>query len=381
MKRQAAINDSETFVTVKGLPPYSLVNIQVRVLTKYYAGPPSVPVQVRTLQGLSGPPKSLGVSVVGSTHFMLEWKEPDEPNGIITGYQFSYQSITNLNLGRLQYRDILEGPNATSARLTGLNPNTTYRVYLAAETIMGTGDTIFFDAMTAEAGQPDPASFVIHDINGTWANVTWQPARTGTPGSVFYLQYRPRGHYEWLRSPDEYMLNYMPLVTLNPGTTYQVRVVSKNGDGFEAVSAWQEFHTPGVAPGTYRLGTSFWFWGIWLSLFLILCIIIVIMLVKKQTDEDWEEKERLIQDQVRQLQAEEAARQMGVFNQYNTDPNYMDEDFKNPDDFSGTDGYELVPHGGSAAAGPRYPMSSGGYDVKYGGLDASVGSGKSDSFI
>jgi hypothetical protein len=54
------------------------------------------------------------------------------------------------------------------------------------------------------------------------------------------------GHYEWLRSPDEYMLSYMPLVMLDPGTTYQVRVVAKNGDGYEAAAAWLEFHTPGV---------------------------------------------------------------------------------------------------------------------------------------
>ncbi len=54
------------------------------------------------------------------------------------------------------------------------------------------------------------------------------------------------GHYEWLRSPDEYMLFYMPLVYLDPGTTYQVRVVAKNGDGYEAAAVWLEFHTPGV---------------------------------------------------------------------------------------------------------------------------------------
>jgi len=54
------------------------------------------------------------------------------------------------------------------------------------------------------------------------------------------------GHYEWLRSPDEYLHNYMVLVDLNPGTTYQVRVVAKNGDGYEAGAVWLEFHTPGV---------------------------------------------------------------------------------------------------------------------------------------
>jgi hypothetical protein len=51
LKRQASINGTRTYVTVKDLPPYSVVNIQVRVLTKYYAGPPSVPVEVNTPEG------------------------------------------------------------------------------------------------------------------------------------------------------------------------------------------------------------------------------------------------------------------------------------------------------------------------------------------
>ena len=54
------------------------------------------------------------------------------------------------------------------------------------------------------------------------------------------------GHYEWLRSPDEYLDNEMMLVDLDPGTTYQVRVVAKNGHGYEAAASWLAFHTPGV---------------------------------------------------------------------------------------------------------------------------------------
>jgi len=54
------------------------------------------------------------------------------------------------------------------------------------------------------------------------------------------------GHYEWLRSPDEYLSNTMTLVDLDPGTTYQLRVVAKNGHGYEAPAAWLAFHTPGV---------------------------------------------------------------------------------------------------------------------------------------
>lgn len=41
----------------------------------------------------------------------------------------------------------------------------------------------------------------------------------------------------------------MALIGLDAGTTYQVRVVAKNGDGFEAAAAWLELHTEGVGKG------------------------------------------------------------------------------------------------------------------------------------
>ena len=41
----------------------------------------------------------------------------------------------------------------------------------------------------------------------------------------------------------------MEIYDLDSGTTYQVRVVSKNGEGYESPSEWQEVKTAGV--GTY----------------------------------------------------------------------------------------------------------------------------------
>ena len=88
------------------------------------------------------------------------------------------------------------------------------------------------------------------DINSTFVNVTWEPSRSENPGSVFYVQYRARGGYHWLRSSDEYMDQYMEISNLDPGTVYQVRVVAVNGDDMETPSAWQEFRTAGVGKKT-----------------------------------------------------------------------------------------------------------------------------------
>lgn len=45
---------------------------------------------------------------------------------------------------------------------------------------------------------------------------------------------------------DEYMDYSMYVYDLDPGTTYQIRVVAKNGDDKESPTEWQEFHTYGV---------------------------------------------------------------------------------------------------------------------------------------
>jgi len=47
--------------------------------------------------------------------------------------------------------------------------------------------------MTFVDAAADPPSFAIVGMNGTWAKVAWEPSRSGVPGSVFYVQYRPRG--------------------------------------------------------------------------------------------------------------------------------------------------------------------------------------------
>ena len=60
--------------------------------------------------------------------------------------------------------------------------------------------------------------------------------------SLFYFA----GLYHWKNSPNE-VLNYeQNIVELDSGTTYQLRVVAKNGDGLEAPAQWQEFRTGGV---------------------------------------------------------------------------------------------------------------------------------------
>ncbi len=50
---------------------------------------------------------------------------------------------------------------------------------------------------------PSPPTFDITDVGENHVNVTWEPSVTGNPGSVFYVQYRPRGEYGKGRGPGQ----------------------------------------------------------------------------------------------------------------------------------------------------------------------------------
>ena len=73
-----------------------VICFQVRVLNKYYAGPPSSPLIFTTPEGEPGPPAAFDVLARGPTHFDLVWEFPQEPNGNLMGYNISYQSITGM---------------------------------------------------------------------------------------------------------------------------------------------------------------------------------------------------------------------------------------------------------------------------------------------
>ena len=63
----------------------------------------------------------------------------------------SFVAVTGLNLGRIQYREPIDDPDVTRARLTGLQPETDYRVFLYAKTARGKGERIFLDSATTSA--------------------------------------------------------------------------------------------------------------------------------------------------------------------------------------------------------------------------------------
>ena len=78
---------------------------------------------------------------MGSSALLLEWKPPQEINGILTGYRIYSQQVTEgSELGPIQERQPRIMKDTTGrAKLAGLKPHSKYRVTIKATTNAGEG--------------------------------------------------------------------------------------------------------------------------------------------------------------------------------------------------------------------------------------------------
>jgi len=71
---------------------------------------------------------------------LLSWQPPDEPNGVLTGYEISYESMTQEGVGERAKLPSITNPKQTTAKLASLKPSTNYRIYIQATTNAGVGE-------------------------------------------------------------------------------------------------------------------------------------------------------------------------------------------------------------------------------------------------
>lgn len=72
--------------------------------------------------------------------------------------------------------------------------------------------------------------------DGTEGNnikVTWLPNTQGRPGSQFFVQYRRYGESEFSETAQEYYKDSIVLRGLDPGTVYEIRTVSVDGEYYK----------------------------------------------------------------------------------------------------------------------------------------------------
>nr|XP_055044421.1 neurofascin isoform X1 [Misgurnus anguillicaudatus] len=124
--------------TLTGLVPYSNYKMYIVVANNRFEGPPSHTIEFQTPEGVPSIPRSFRIMHRHYDTIYLDWEEPAEPNGVLTGYVLKYQTL-NVTLGdRIKVEDI--PPNITYFSLRRFDRYTRYKFSLAAQTQVGVGE-------------------------------------------------------------------------------------------------------------------------------------------------------------------------------------------------------------------------------------------------
>ncbi|XP_041379387.1 neuroglian-like [Gigantopelta aegis] len=262
--------------SVRDMLPSTDMVARVSVFNNFYVSRPTEMVEFKTIEGVPGPVEFFRARNLGDNHFNLEWGTPMDENGFIIGYDIGYQTVHGLDLGKMQDREPqINNRYQTSEMLSGLLPNTKYRVYIWARTARGRGEGYFIELTTTKEGRPGAPRYTIAEVGETFINVTWWVNPYASSGTVIFVEYRKEGAPEWQRTTDEVVNRWKKITDLESGTYYDIRVVATNGNQ-RTESHIEEVSTDGVAAASALVGNIWWFIGMLLAVIAIIVIAILV---------------------------------------------------------------------------------------------------------
>uniref|UniRef100_A0A4W6CHK3 protein-tyrosine-phosphatase n=1 Tax=Lates calcarifer TaxID=8187 RepID=A0A4W6CHK3_LATCA len=146
-----SVERNTSHFTLRDLPPFRSVHVRL-ALANPEGKKESREVTFQTEEDIPGgiAPESLTFTPLDDMIF-LKWEEPIEPNGLITQYEISYQSIESSDPGINvpgPRRTVSKLRNETYHMFSGLHPGTTYLVSVRARTTKGFGQTALTEITT-----------------------------------------------------------------------------------------------------------------------------------------------------------------------------------------------------------------------------------------
>ena len=138
--REIIMRSDSTQSLVQSFKPWARNFARVLAFNGAYNGPPSNTITFDTPQGQPGPIDLLDCYPMGSSALLLQWKPPQEVNGVLSGYRIYYSKVTGTHIGPELEREPRIFNNVTDkAKLAGLEPHSKYRVTVKATTGAGEG--------------------------------------------------------------------------------------------------------------------------------------------------------------------------------------------------------------------------------------------------
>uniref|UniRef100_A0A8C6FRP3 Sidekick cell adhesion molecule 1 n=1 Tax=Moschus moschiferus TaxID=68415 RepID=A0A8C6FRP3_MOSMO len=241
-----------------GLGKFVLYELQVLAFTRIGNGVPSAPpILERTKDDAPGPPVRLVFPEVRLTSVRIVWQPPEEPNGIILGYQIAYRLASS---SPNTFTTVEVGATVRQFTATELAPESAYVFRLSAKTRQGWGEPLEATVITTEKRErpapPRELQVPQADVTARSLCLRWVPGSDGaSPIRYFTLQLRelPGGQWQTYSSSVSHEATACVVERLRPFTSYKLRLKATNDIGdsdfsteTEAVTTLQD--VPGEAP-------------------------------------------------------------------------------------------------------------------------------------
>ncbi|XP_063996415.1 receptor-type tyrosine-protein phosphatase delta isoform X36 [Pogoniulus pusillus] len=223
-----------TRYSVAGLSPYSEYEFRVVAVNNIGRGPPSEPVSTRTSeQAPSSAPRSVQARMLSSTTILVQWEEPEEPNGQIQGYRVYYTMDPTQHVNSWMKHNVADSHITTIGNLI---PQKTYSVKVLAFTSVGDGPLSSDIQVITQTGVPgQPLNFKAEPESETSILLSWTPPRSDTISS-YELVYKDGEHGEEQRVSTEPTTSYR-LQGLRPNSLYLFRLAARSPQGLGASTA------------------------------------------------------------------------------------------------------------------------------------------------
>uniref|UniRef100_A0A8C2XKE0 Receptor-type tyrosine-protein phosphatase F n=1 Tax=Cyclopterus lumpus TaxID=8103 RepID=A0A8C2XKE0_CYCLU len=248
-----------TSYVLEDLQKWTEYLVWVRAHTDVGPGPESSAACSRTKEDVPGaPPRKVEADALNSTALRVTWKPPlsMKQHGQIRGYQLVYSRLEN---GEPHGQPVIMDvslPDAQEAIVTGLLPETTYSVTVAAYTTKGDGARSKAKVVTTTGAVPGKPTMMISTTIGNTALIQWQPPKEMVGEHVGYqLQYKRAEEEAFTIKDFRKADDHFTVTGLHKGATYIFKLCGKNraGNGEEYV---KEISTPEDVPSSYPQNLS-----------------------------------------------------------------------------------------------------------------------------
>ncbi|KAL4121128.1 hypothetical protein QTP88_013693 [Uroleucon formosanum] len=285
------VSSDTTTAEIKKFLPNARHFVRILAHNSRFNGPPSQPINFNTPEGVPGPVHGVDAEQWGSSAILLSWQPPEEANGVLTGYEISYEAMTQEGVGEKSQRPSITDPKQTTAKLASLKPSTNYRIYIKATTKAGVGEPFFIEQQTksplpegTELDKPE-FSYVHKASNNVFdtVRILWTPKLDGNPGSHFFVKYKLKGANLYEETKPELDMNFIDVKGLKPGELYEFVVVAVDGNTMKEsdIAEIEASSTDPIIRRSENMATSGWFIAMLLALLFLIIFMIIVCILKR----------------------------------------------------------------------------------------------------